>query len=92
MIESKNMLPKVSIIVPIYKVEPYLEKCVESILKQTFTDFELILVDDGSPDRCPEVCDEYGKKTSEENKRRKQAKKTSEEKQAIILQMGFDIL
>ena len=56
------MLPKISIIVPIYKVEPYLEKCVESILKQTFTDFELILVDDGSPDHCPEICDEYAKK------------------------------
>ena len=43
-------MPKISIIVPVYNVEKYLEKCVRSILAQTFTDFELILVDDGSPD------------------------------------------
>ena len=49
----------VSIIVPVYKVEPYLRRCVDSILDQTFTDFELILVDDGSPDNCPAICDEY---------------------------------
>ena len=53
-----------SVIVPIYKVEPFLEKCVDSILNQTFSDFELILVDDGSPDRCPEICDEYARKDS----------------------------
>ena len=52
-------MPKVSIIVPVYKVEPYLHRCVDSILAQTFTDFELILVDDGSPDNCPAICDEY---------------------------------
>lgn len=51
-----------SVIVPIYKVENYLEACIESVLNQTFDDFELILVDDGSPDRCPEICDEYEKK------------------------------
>jgi glycosyltransferase involved in cell wall biosynthesis len=56
------MVPKISIIVPVYKVEPYLCKCIDSILAQTFTDFELILVDDGSPDRCGEICDEYAKK------------------------------
>lgn len=50
---------KLSIIVPVYKVEPYLRRCVDSILGQTFTDFELILVDDGSPDGCPAICDEY---------------------------------
>lgn len=49
----------VSVIVPIYKVENYIRKCIESILNQTFDDFELILVDDGSPDNCPEICDEY---------------------------------
>lgn len=54
--------PKVSIIVPVYKVEKYLGRCIKSILKQTFTDFELILVDDGSPDRCPQMCDEWCKK------------------------------
>ena len=49
----------ISIIVPVYKVEPYLARCVDSILNQTYTDFELILVDDGSPDRCGELCDQY---------------------------------
>ncbi|MEH7131458.1 glycosyltransferase, partial [Neobacillus drentensis] len=53
---------KISIIVPIYKVEKYLAKCVESILAQSFKEFELILVDDGSPDRCGEICEEYSKK------------------------------
>ena len=48
-----------SVIVPIYKVEDYLSSCIESVLSQTFSDFELILVDDGSPDRCPEMCDAY---------------------------------
>ena len=51
-----------SVIVPIYKVEKYLERCVDSILAQTCPDYELILVDDGSPDRCPEICDAYAKK------------------------------
>lgn len=50
---------KLSIIVPVYKVEQFLDKCVESILSQTFRDFELILVDDGSPDRCGDMCDEW---------------------------------
>lgn len=50
-----------SVIVPIYKVEEYLERCIDSILAQTFTDFEILLVDDGSPDRCPQICDEYQK-------------------------------
>ena len=48
-----------SVIVPVYKVEKYLTNCIESVLNQTFSDFELILVDDGSPDRCPEICDSY---------------------------------
>ena len=50
---------KIYIIVPVYKVEPYLERCVESILKQTYTNWELVLVDDGSPDNCPAICDRY---------------------------------
>jgi glycosyltransferase involved in cell wall biosynthesis len=53
---------KLSIIVPVYKVEAYLHRCIDSILAQTFTDYELILVDDGSPDRCPTICDEYAQK------------------------------
>lgn len=54
------MNPTLSIIVPVYKVEPYLEKCVDSILSQTFTDFEVILVDDGSPDNCGAICVKTG--------------------------------
>lgn len=53
---------KFSIVVPIYKVEKYLHECVDSILCQSFTDFELILVDDGSPDSCPQICDDYARK------------------------------
>lgn len=51
-----------SVIVPVYKVEEYLPNCIESVLNQTFSDFELILVDDGSPDTCPQICEEYAKK------------------------------
>ncbi len=57
-------MPKISIIVPIYNVEKYLRKCIDSILAQTFNDFELILVDDGSPDNCGKICDEYAQKDS----------------------------
>lgn len=53
---------KIAVIVPVYKVELYLTRCVESILQQTFSDFELILVDDGSPDECGNICEEYVKK------------------------------
>lgn len=52
-------MPKVSVIVPVYKVEEYLPACLESVSKQTFQDFELILVDDGSPDTCGAMCDAY---------------------------------
>ncbi|MBQ4145205.1 MAG: glycosyltransferase family 2 protein, partial [Clostridia bacterium] len=48
-----------SVIVPVYKVEKYLANCIESVLNQTFSDFELILVDDGSTDGCPQICDDY---------------------------------
>ena len=51
-----------SVIVPIYNIEKYLSRCIDSVLSQTFADFELILVDDGSPDSCPKICDEYLKK------------------------------
>lgn len=50
---------KLSIIVPIYNVAPYLRKCVDSLLAQDISDYEIILVDDGSPDECPQICDEY---------------------------------
>lgn len=52
-------MAKVSIVVPVYKAEKYLDRCVESILNQTFVDFELLLVDDGSPDNCPRMCDSW---------------------------------
>lgn len=52
--------PKISVIVPVYNVEKYLRRCVDSILAQTFTDFELLLIDDGSTDKSGEICDEYG--------------------------------
>ena len=55
-------MPTISIIVPVYKVEKYLDRCLESIARQTFFDYELILVDDGSPDDCPRLCDEWAKK------------------------------
>lgn len=55
-------MPKVSIIVPIYKAEKYLRRCVDSIIIQTFTDWELLLIDDGSPDKSGEICDEYAKR------------------------------
>lgn len=52
----------ISIIIPIYKVEQYLDECVTSIINQTYKDLEIILVDDGSPDSCPQMCDEWAKK------------------------------
>ena len=53
---------KLSIIVPIYNVASYLKKCVDSLLQQDISDYEMILVDDGSPDECPQICDDYAKK------------------------------
>lgn len=50
---------KVSVIIPVYKVEKYLKQCVDSVLNQSYQNLEIILVDDGSPDRCPDICDEY---------------------------------
>lgn len=54
----------ISVIVPVYKVEKYLHKCIESILEQSYKDYELILVDDGSPDDCPDICDFYAEQYS----------------------------
>ena len=56
-----NKYPKISVIVPVYNTEKYLRRCVDSILAQTFTDFELLLIDDGSKDKSGEICDEYAK-------------------------------
>lgn len=57
-------MPKISIIVPVYNVEKYLHQCIDSVLAQTFTDWELLLIDDGSPDRSGEICDDYAVKDS----------------------------
>ncbi|WP_242688837.1 glycosyltransferase family 2 protein [Bacillus sp. Cs-700] len=53
------MYPKVSVVVPIYKVEKYLHRCVDSILEQTYENLEIILVNDGSPDRCGGIAERY---------------------------------
>lgn len=57
-------MPLISIIVPVYNVEPYIHECIDSIVNQSSNDWELILIDDGSPDRCPQICDEYAAKDS----------------------------
>ncbi len=55
------MKPIISVIIPVYKVEKYMDKCIQSVVNQTYKDLEVILVDDGSPDSCPRKCDEWGK-------------------------------
>lgn len=55
----------ISVIIPVYKVEDYLEQCIKSVVKQTYRTLEIILVDDGSPDRCGAICDEWEKKIRE---------------------------
>jgi len=55
-------MPFFSIIIPIYNVEYYIDECVKSVLSQSFSNYECILIDDGSPDKCPKICDEYAKK------------------------------
>lgn len=59
-----NSQPKISVIVPVYKTEGLLDRCVESIVGQTYKNLEIILVDDGSPDKCPAMCDEWAEKDS----------------------------
>ena len=54
----------ISIVIPIYNVEKYLKNCVDSVCNQTYQNLEIILVDDGSPDHCPEICEEYARNDS----------------------------
>lgn len=54
-------MPRISIIIPVYNVEKYITRCMDSIINQTFKDLEIILVDDGSPDNCPQICDDYAR-------------------------------
>ncbi len=56
------MEPLISVIIPVYKVEEYLDRCVSSVVDQTYKNLEIILVDDGSPDKCPEICDKWAEK------------------------------
>ena len=58
------MEPLVSVIIPVYKVEQYLDECVASVVNQTYRNLEIILVDDGSPDACPAMCDAWAEKDS----------------------------
>jgi glycosyltransferase involved in cell wall biosynthesis len=60
---SKNN-PLISVIIPVYKVEKYINRCIDSVINQTYTNLEIILVDDGSPDNCGKICDEYAQKDS----------------------------
>ena len=56
------MNPLVSVVVPIYNVEAYLDRCISSVVLQTYSNLEIILVDDGSPDRCPQICDDWARR------------------------------
>ncbi len=56
--------PKVSIVLPIYNVEKYLDRCIDSVVEQTYRNIEILLIDDGSPDKCPEICDRWAQKDS----------------------------
>ena len=78
-------MPKVSIIVPVYNTERYLPQCVDSILSQTFTDFELLLIDDGSKDDSGKICDEYAlDPTYEPNKSETDTQEVKKEHEAIF--------
>ena len=59
-----NKNPKISVIIPVYNAEKTLHRCIDSILAQTFSDFEVLLIDDGSKDKSGEICDEYARKDS----------------------------
>ena len=81
-----------SIIVPIYKVEKYLDECVQSVLSQSFADYECILVDDGSPDNCPIMCDEYSEKYKQIKAIHKENGGLSDARNAGILQASGEYI
>ena len=58
----KDKCNLISVIIPVYKVEKYLDKCIQSVINQTYSNLEIILVDDGSPDNCPQLCDDWANK------------------------------
>ena len=60
--KDSSLQELISVIIPVYKVEKYLNQCIESVVAQSYRNLEIILVDDGSPDRCPEICDMWAKK------------------------------
>ena len=62
MVMVMNKTIKISVIIPVYKVEKYINQCIESVIDQTYDNLEIILIDDGSPDKCPQICDEYANK------------------------------
>ena len=76
---------KISFIIPVYNTEKYLRRCIDSLLNQSFSDFELILIDDGSPDNCPKICDEFAKK----DKRIKQEEEFKKEFKLEVLSLAF---
>ena len=82
----ESLSPSISVIVPVYNVESYIEHCVESILKQTFTDFELLLIDDGSTDGSSKLCDRYCEKDS----RCRTIHKKNNKSEADARNMGLD--
>jgi glycosyltransferase involved in cell wall biosynthesis len=86
------MNPQISVIVPIYKAEKYLNRCLDSILNQTFEEFELILIDDGSPDKCPQMCDEYLRKDRRIKVRHKKNEGVSKARNAGILISSSDYI
>ncbi len=56
------MKEKISVIIPVYQVESYLKKCIDTVIEQTYQNIEIILIDDGSKDNCPQICEEYAQK------------------------------
>ena len=85
-------MSKFSIIVPIYKVEKYLDECVQSVLSQSFGDYECVLVDDGSPDNCPAMCDEYKRKYEKVKVIHKENGGLSDARNAGILQASGEYI